>query len=114
MLTIKLSRIGKKNQPMYRLMITEKSRDPYGRALELLGSYNPVSKALEVKQDRIKYWIGKGAQLSPTVHNLLVGNKIIDGEKIKKIVIAKKVEAEKSAEVAAEKTETKVEEKPAE
>lgn len=83
MLKIRLSRIGKKNKPMYRLVISEQSRDLYGHALELLGSYNPHTKALNAKADRIKYWISKGAGMSPTVNNLLVGNKIIEGEKVK-------------------------------
>lgn len=82
MLTIRLSRIGKKNKPMYRLIISEKSRDPWGKALEILGSYNPFSKILETKAERIKYWLGKGAKMSPTVNNLLIEKKIIEGQKV--------------------------------
>ncbi len=81
MLTIRLSRIGKKNQPLYRLIISEKAKDPYGRALEILGSYNPSVKQLQAKDDRIKYWLDKGAQMSPTVNNLLIEKKIIEGKK---------------------------------
>ncbi len=51
MLTIRLSRIGKKKKPMYRLIISEKARDTYGKALEILGSYNPFSKELITKKD---------------------------------------------------------------
>ena len=83
MLTIRLSRIGKKNKPMYRLIISEKSRDPYGRALEILGSYNPYTKELRVKADRIKYWVSKGSGMSATVNNLLVEKGIIKSEKLK-------------------------------
>ncbi|MCK4554916.1 30S ribosomal protein S16 [Candidatus Parcubacteria bacterium] len=83
MLTIRLSRIGKKNKPMYRLIISEKARDPYGRALEILGSYNPYTKELQSKQERIKHWLSKGAGMSPTVNNLLVENNIIKGKKVK-------------------------------
>jgi small subunit ribosomal protein S16 len=83
MLTIRLSRIGKKKQPMYRLIISEKGRDPYGRALEILGSYNPFSKEIQAKGDRINYWISKGAGLSSTVNNLLIDKGIIKGEKIR-------------------------------
>ncbi len=81
MLTIRLSRIGKKKKPMYRLIISEKARDPYGRALEILGSYNPFSKKLIAKKDRIDYHLNNGAQMSPTVNNLLIENKIIKGDK---------------------------------
>ncbi len=81
MLAIKLSQTGKTNKKMFRLVISEKGRDPYGDVLEILGSYNPHSKALVAKADRVKYWISKGAQMTATVNNLLVGQKIIDGSK---------------------------------
>ena len=81
MLAIKLSQSGKTNKKMFRLIISEKSRDPYGRALEILGSYNPHSKELIVKADRVKHWISKGAQMTATVNNLLVGKNIIEGKK---------------------------------
>jgi small subunit ribosomal protein S16 len=94
MLTIRLSRIGKKNAPMYRLIISENARDPWGKSLEILGSYNPYSKELQAKADRIKYWISKGAQMSPTVNNLLLDKKIIEGKK-KKASTAKAKKKEK-------------------
>ncbi|MFH0854640.1 MAG: 30S ribosomal protein S16 [bacterium] len=83
MLQIKLSRIGKKKMPTYRLVILEKSKDPYGNALEILGSYNPRSKEIILKDDRIKYWISKGAGATDTVHNLLIAKGVIEGKKIK-------------------------------
>lgn len=82
MLTIRLSRIGKKKKPAYRLIISEKAKDPYGRVLEVLGSYNPFSKDLKVKADRIKYWLTKGSGMSPTINNLLIGKGIIEGKKV--------------------------------
>jgi len=83
MLTIRLSRVGQKNKPMYRLVISEKGRDPYGRALEILGSYNPHTKELQAKADRIKYWISQGSGMSDSVNNLLIEKKIIEGAKVK-------------------------------
>jgi small subunit ribosomal protein S16 len=118
MLTIRLSRIGKKKKPMYRLIISEKARDTYGKALEILGSYNPFSKELVTKKDRIEYWLDKGAQMSPSVNNLLIQQSVIKGEKVKASKPGKKQEEE--TEVPAEKkeeapaTEEKTEEKPAE
>jgi small subunit ribosomal protein S16 len=82
MLTIRLSRIGKKKKPMYRLVVSEKTKDPYGDALEILGSFNPFTKELVVKKDRIEHWIKNGSQMSATVNNLLVGKEIIKGEKV--------------------------------
>lgn len=82
MLAIKLSKVGKTNNKLFRLVISEKSRDPFGRVLENLGSYNPHTKSLEAKADRIKYWLSQGAQMTATVNNLLVGKAIIEGKKV--------------------------------
>jgi len=100
MLTIRLSQVGKKNRKMYRLIISEKSRDPYGNSLEILGSYNPHSKELQVKADRVNYWISQGAGLSDTANNLLIEKNIIKGEKVKNSSISKKrlVKIEKDKE----------------
>lgn len=93
MLTIRLSRVGKKNMPMYRLVVSEKGRDLYGRSLEIVGSYNPHTKELVAKGDAIKDYISKGASMSATVNNLLLENKVIEGKKVKaSTVIPKKKE----------------------
>ncbi|PLX26781.1 30S ribosomal protein S16 [Candidatus Parcubacteria bacterium] len=109
MLTIRLSRIGKKKKPMYRLIVSEKTRDPYGRALEILGSYNPFTKELQVKKDRIEYYIGNGAGMSKTINNLLIEKDIIKGEKIRASKSGKKKNTEEEA-----KSSGKTAEKPAE
>jgi small subunit ribosomal protein S16 len=105
MLKIKLARIGKKKAAIYRLIISEVARDPYGRILENLGSYNAKSKELQAKAERINYWIGQGAQMTITVNNLLVSHQIVKGEIIR--VISKQI-APVVAE-AVKKVETKVE-----
>jgi len=83
MLTIRLSRVGKKNLPLYRLVISEKHKDLYGKALEILGSYNPHTKELKIDAEKTKYWLSKGAGMSDTVNNLLIEKKIIGGKKVK-------------------------------
>jgi small subunit ribosomal protein S16 len=95
MLTIRLSRIGKKKKPMYRLIVSEKSRDPYGRALEILGSYNPFTKELQTSQERVEYYLGNGAQMSNTVNNLLVEKNIVKRDKVKASKPGKKTEEKK-------------------
>jgi small subunit ribosomal protein S16 len=92
MLHIRLTRIGKKKQPEYRLMVCEKSRDPWGKALEILGHYNPRTnpRTISLKTDRITYWISVGAQCSNTVWNLLVDEGAVKGEKRKSIKLSKK------------------------
>lgn len=82
MLAIKLAQTGKTNKKMFRLIVSEKSRDPYGKVLEILGSYNPHTKELASKEERVKYWLSKGAQMTATVNNLLIQKQIISGEKV--------------------------------
>ena len=82
MLKIRLQRIGKKGQAHYRLVVLEHTRRPKGRYLEDLGSYNPHTKALNVKKERIEHWVSKGAQFSATANNLLIGKEVIKGDKV--------------------------------
>lgn len=88
MLMIRLARRGKKNKPFYRVVVSEKARDLYGKSLEIVGHYNPTTPKKECVLDgeRIRYWLSKGAQASPSVHNLLLEQKIIEGKKIGKTV----------------------------
>lgn len=79
---IKMAKVGKKNKKVFKIVITEKTKDPYGRALEILGSYDPYTKKLEVKADRVKHWISQGAQMTASINNLFVDNKIVDGKKV--------------------------------
>ena len=79
---IRLSRIGKRGQAYFRVVVVEHTKKPKGEYLELLGTYNPHEKVLNVKKDRIDYWVSKGAQPSPTVNNLLVNYKIWDKPKV--------------------------------
>jgi len=110
MLTIRLKRTGTTKRPFYRLIISEKARDTQGTYLEALGTFNPHDKVTGLKADveRIKYWIGKGAQTSSTIHNLLVKAGVIVGDK-KRVVHISKVHAtkldtkKKAAQAKAEK-----------
>ena len=82
MLRIRLSRVGKKNTPIYKVVVAEKDRPVKGKFIESLGMYNPGNKDNTLNAERIKYWISVGAQPSQTVHNLLVKHNIIEGNKI--------------------------------
>jgi small subunit ribosomal protein S16 len=102
MLTIRLSRVGRKNDPSFRVIVVESKRKPQpGNYLEMVGSYNPKAGRVELNGERIKHWMSMGATVSDTVHNLLVTHKIIDA---KKINILPKFVAPAVAEVAAEAT----------
>ena len=91
MLTIRLTRKGKKNQPFFKVVVIDKRRSSKGgRAVEDLGYVDPLKKRKSFKKERILYWISKGAKPSATVHNLLVSEKIIEGKKIRVFNISKK------------------------
>ena len=82
MLMIRLQRTGKRGQAYFRVVILEHTSRVKGKYLELLGSYNPHQKEFKVKKDRIEYWVSKGAQVSPTVNNLMVNYKVWNKEKM--------------------------------
>jgi small subunit ribosomal protein S16 len=105
MLSIRLSRVGRKKAPTYRVVVMPKHRDPYGKVVEILGHYNPRSnpKEITLKVDRIKYWISQGAQPTDTVTNLLISEKIIEGEKKTASHLSKK----RTGKIAGKETEAK-------
>ena len=78
MLMIRLARFGKKKMPSYRMVVTDKRRPRNGRFVEIVGTYNPLKKPAEIKLEveRIKYWLGCGAQPSDTVRSFLRNQKI--------------------------------------
>ncbi len=82
MLRIRLSRIGKRNKAQFRVTVSESRRSPMGRYIEILGFYNPHTKEKVFKEERIKYWLSKGAKPSATIHNFLVDAGIIKEEKV--------------------------------
>lgn len=82
MLAIRLQRIGRKNEAHFRVVLTDsKNSTKSGKFLEVLGTYNPKTKAFAMKAERITHWIKQGAKPSDTMHNYLVREKIIEGKK---------------------------------
>ena len=83
MVRLRLTRMGRRHRPFYRLNAVEKRTQRDGRVLENLGWYNPMekdtSKQVEFKADRIKHWLSEGAQPSDTVKDLLARHEVIDG-----------------------------------
>ena len=70
---IRLARVGARKQPHYRIVVIEKDRARNGRSVEVVGTYNPrtAPASIELKRDRIEYWVSNGAQLSDRVEKLL-------------------------------------------
>ena len=81
MLVIRFQRVGRRNDPAYRIVVVERRSKPHSTGVETVGSYHPKTKHTVLKSDRILHWMGKGAQASATVHNLLVKNAVIKAKK---------------------------------
>jgi small subunit ribosomal protein S16 len=102
MLKIRLQRIGRKNDPSFRVVLTDsKNSTKSGKFLEILGNYNPKMGVKTLNGDRIKHWMKQGAQCSNTMHNFLVHDKIVEGKK--KNVLPKKKPTMKRKELKAKK-----------
>lgn len=101
MLTIRLQRVGRKNDPSFRVILVEAKRAAKtGNYKEMLGSYDARTDRVNLKTDRIKYWISMGTTVSDTVHNLLVSQKVIEGKKIN--VLPRKSPPKVESEVVAD------------
>lgn len=125
MLCIRFLRIGKKHQPCYKIVVTDRRKPPRGgRFVEEVGFWNPLTKEKVLKAERIKYWISKGAKPSDSVYNLLIKEKVCQGKKIAvhkkkkekkgETSEAPKVKAEEKKEVKEEKKEEPKKEEPKE
>lgn len=98
MLKIRLQRIGRKNDPAFRVVLTDsKNAAKSGKFQEILGSYNVKKGEVLFKADRIAHWMKNGAQVSDTVHNFLVHQKLIEAKK--KNVLSKKSPTKKKKEL---------------
>lgn len=74
MVRIRLKRLGTKMRPYYRIVVMDSRKPRDGRALEELGIYHPISpegRQVDIKEDRVRDWLSKGAQPSNTVKKLL-------------------------------------------
>ncbi len=73
MLMIRLSRTGARKQPQYRVVVIEKERARNGRPVEIVGTYNPRTSpaSIELKRERIDYWLSKGARMSDRVSKIV-------------------------------------------
>jgi small subunit ribosomal protein S16 len=94
MLKIRMQRIGKINQPSFRIVVVEHTASPTaGSFVDKVGTYNPKTKERTLDEAKIKHWISVGAQPSDTVHNMLISTGIIKGKKINVLPTFKAPEA---------------------
>lgn len=117
---MRLQRIGRKNDPSYRVVVTDSRTGPKSnKYVDHIGNYNSKMNSFTIDGERVKDWISKGVQVSDTVNNLLVSHKIIEGKKInvlpKKspIIDEEKIKAEAEAKAKAEEAAKAAAEAPA-
>jgi len=103
---IRLTRIGKKKQAFYRIVVADSKRPVKAKFIKILGWYNPHSKELNIKTDEINDWLAKGAQPSVTVAKLLKS----EGIKLPKWVEIKEKKKKPKGEKPAEKKKETIKE----
>lgn len=95
---IRFQRIGRKNDPSFRMVVLEKTSGPKaGTYVDLVGTYNPKTKAFNADGAKIKEWLAKGAQLSPSLRNLLIDKNVLEGTKTQ-VISNKNLEKNKKTE----------------
>jgi small subunit ribosomal protein S16 len=79
LVTMRLSRIGSKKRPYYRIVVIDKRRARNGRFLEVVGQYNPIANPvqMEINAERAQYWLSKGAEPSETVRSILRKKEVL-------------------------------------
>lgn len=105
MLKIRLQRVGRKNEPSFRIVLVDSKMGPKsGKALEVLGSHDfrEGKGDNKINGERVKYWIFQGAQPSETLHNLLIKEKIVGGKKINVLPKKKPIIKEETKKESAE------------
>jgi len=110
MLMMRLQRVGRKNDPSFRIVVTDKRTGVKSdKHVDRLGSYNPKLNHIQLDAEKAKEWLAKGVQPSDTMHNLLVSQKVIEGKKInvlpKKSPIVDEEAIKRAEEEAAAKAE---------
>ena len=110
MLMMRLQRVGRKNDPSFRIVVTDKRTGVKSdKHVDRLGSYNPKLNYVQIDAVKAKEWLAKGVQPSDTLHNILVSQKVIEGKKKnvlpKKSPIIDEAKIKAEAEAAAAKVE---------
>lgn len=82
MLMMRLQRVGRKNNPAYRVVVVDKrASTKSNKTIDLIGNYNPKLGQITINAEKAKHWLAQGVQASDTVHNMLISQKIIEGKK---------------------------------
>ncbi len=109
MLMMRLQRVGRKNDPSYRIVVTDKRTGPKSnKHIDLLGSYNPKLGQIQIDGEKAKKWLAQGVQPSVTLHNILVSQKVIEGKKLNALSKKSPIVDEEAIKKAAEEEAAKI------
>ena len=99
MVKVRLRRMGARNAPFYRVVVSDSRKFPSSRTIEELGYYDPRVEppTVSIREERVQHWVSQGAQLSPAVKGLLGKNTVAPAEES---------EAAPAPEAAAESAES--------
>jgi small subunit ribosomal protein S16 len=100
MVKLRLTRVGRKHDPSYRIVVTPLREKRDSKAIEYVGTYSPLKKETVVNKERVQYWLSVGAQPSDTVRNILIREKIIDAPAAKSKIKFSKAPGRKKKERA--------------
>lgn len=111
MLKIRLTRVGKKNSPSYRVVVAEQKKAVKRKFIEIIGNYNPTlkPKQIVINKERAIFWMGRGAQASDTVNNLMCDLGILNKKDKVNKVYGKKLTKKQIKEGAGKEGEAKTE-----
>ncbi|XKT74418.1 MAG: 30S ribosomal protein S16 [Patescibacteria group bacterium UBA2163] len=116
MLKIRFQRTGRRNDPAFRIVVAEHTASPRaGRNVAVVGSHHPKTKQTSIDAEAVQHWLSHGAKASGTVHNLLVSQGIIKGEKVnvlpkKTPIVKEEVEEEQDPSDATESESSEADE----
>ena len=103
---LRLQRIGRRNEPHYKIVVIEKTRGPKSQKyVDIVGSYNPKMGTVQMNEEKVKTHLANGVQPSDTVYNMLVTKGLVEGRK--KNVLPKKSPVIDEEKLAREKEEAK-------
>jgi len=109
MIKLRLVRVGRRNDPHFRIVAQDVKKALKGRYLELLGFWSPIQKKRKLEKEKILSWLSKGAKVTDTLWNMLISEGILTGKKIPVHTKKKKQEKQEETPIKPEKRLTEKE-----
>jgi len=76
-LRIRLAKFGRTHHPIYRIVVMDAKSPREGKYIDILGTYDPIRKQLEIKEEKVREWLTKGAEVTDRAKAILKNAKIL-------------------------------------